>query len=330
MWGLPTPTTFSMSVGGETIIMVTGGTGLVGKGIQAVVERQAVPGERWIYLSSKDGDLRDRAQTKAIYDKYKPNHVIHLAAKVGGLFANMKYKVEFLRDNLAINDNVLHCAMEAGVERVVSCLSTCIFPDKTTYPIDETMIHNGPPHASNAGYAYAKRMIDVQNRCYADQHGCKWTSVVPTNIFGPHDNFSIDNGHVLPGLMHKVYKAKQDGGDFTIWGSGTPLRQFIFSEDLGALMIWVLRSYHSIEPIILSVPEEAEVTIKDAAMAVVGGMNFTGPVKFDTEKSDGQHKKTASNEKLKSLNPDFEFTPFAEAVARTCRWFEDNYETARK
>ena len=101
------------------------------------------------------------------------------------------------------------------------------------------MIHNGPPHGSNAGYAYAKRMIDVQNRCYADQHGCKWTSVVPTNIFGPHDNFSIDEGHVLPGLMHKVYKAKRDGGDFTIWGSGTPLRQFIYSEDLGALMIWV-------------------------------------------------------------------------------------------
>ena len=101
------------------------------------------------------------------------------------------------------------------------------------------MIHNGPPHGSNAGYAYAKRMIDVQNRCYADQHGCKWTSVVPTNIFGPHDNFSIDDGHVLPGLMHKVYKAKRDGGDFTIWGSGTPLRQFIYSEDLGALMIWV-------------------------------------------------------------------------------------------
>ena len=112
-------------------------------------------------------------------------------------------------------------------------------PHTRRYPIDETMIHNGPPHTSNAGYAYAKRMIDVQNRCYADQHGCKWTSVVPTNIFGPHDNFSIDNGHVLPGLMHKVYKAKQDGGDFTIWGSGTPLRQFIFSEDLGALMIWV-------------------------------------------------------------------------------------------
>ena len=116
------------------------------------------------------------------------------------------------RDNIFINDNVLSCCKEFEVQKLVSCLSTCIFPDKTTFPIDETMIHNGPPHASNAGYAYAKRMIDVQNRCYADQHGCKWTSVVPTNIFGPHDNFSIDNGHVLPGLMHKVYKAKQDGG----------------------------------------------------------------------------------------------------------------------
>eukprot|EP00908_Phaeocystis_cordata_P014239 Transcript_2534.p1 GENE.Transcript_2534~~Transcript_2534.p1 ORF type:complete len:278 (-),score=133.83 Transcript_2534:125-958(-) len=273
---------------------------------------------------------RDRAQTKAIYDKYKPKYVIHLAAKVGGLFANMKYKVEFWRDNVAINDNVLHCAMEAGTERVISCLSTCIFPDKTTYPIDETMIHNGPPHKSNEGYAYAKRMIDVQNRCYAEQHGCKWTSVVPTNIFGPHDNFSIEEGHVLPGLMHKVYKAKQSGGDFTIWGSGTPLRQFIFNEDLGALMVWVMRSYHSIEPIILSVPEEAEVSIKDAAMAVVRGMDFKGPVKFDTSKSDGQHKKTASNAKLTQLYPDFKFTPFEEAVAKTCKWFEENYETARK
>merc|ERR1719310_1752332 len=126
-------------------------------------------------------------------------------------------------------------------------------------------------------------MIDVQNRCYSEQYGTKWTSVVPTNIFGPHDNFSIDNGHVLPGLMHKVYKAKQAGGDFTIWGSGTPLRQFIFNEDLGALMIWVMRSYESVDPIILSVGEEDEVSIKDAALAVVKGMGFEGKVTFDVE-----------------------------------------------
>ena len=314
----------------ETTIIVTGGSGLVGKGIQAVVERQATKGERWVFLTSKDGNLKDSEATRLIFEKYRPQYVIHLAALVGGLFKNMKYKVEFWRDNVAINDNVLHWAKEYKVERVISCLSTCIFPDKTTYPIDEEMIHNGPPHKSNEGYAYAKRMIDVQNRCYAEEYGCKFTSVVPTNIFGPHDNFSIEDGHVLPGLMHKCLIAKRGGGDFSIWGSGTPLRQFIFSEDLGALIVWVMRNYHRVEPIILSVPEEAEVSIKAAAMAVVSGMQYTGPVKFDTSKSDGQFKKTASNAKLKSLYPDFEFTPFADAVKRTCEWFEANYETARK
>lgn len=261
--------------------------------------------------------------------------MIHLAARVGGLFSNMKYKVEFWRENVAINDNVLHWSKEYGVKKVVSCLSTCIFPDKTTYPIDETMIHNGPPHRSNEGYAYAKRMIDVVSRCYNEQYGCMFTSVVPTNIFGPHDNFSIADGHVLPGLMHKCLQAKQQlsagkPADFSIWGSGTPLRQFIYSEDLGALMVWVMRNYDSCEPIILSVPESAEVTIKEAAMAVVEGMGYTGPVTFDTSKSDGQHKKTACNDKLMKLYPDFKFTPFSEAVAKTCKWFEDNYDSARK
>jgi len=213
---------------------------------------------------------------------------------------------------------------------VVSCLSTCIFPDKTSYPIDETMIHNGPPHTSNEGYAYAKRMIDVINRAYNSQYGCQFTSVVPTNIFGPHDNFNVDDGHVLPGLMHKCLTAKKNGGEFYIWGSGTPLRQFIYSEDLGELMIWVMRSYEAVEPIILSVPEEAEVSIKDAAMSVVEGMGFEGPVKFDSTKADGQYKKTASNAKLMSLYPDFKFTPFREAVHKTCKWFEENYEIARK
>jgi len=310
--------------------MVTGGVGLVGKGIQAVLEREKPTNESWVFLSSKDGDLRDREATRLIYEKHRPTYVIHLAALVGGLFKNMTYKVEFWRDNVAINDNVMHWAKEYGVKKLVSCLSTCIFPDKTTYPIDETMIHNGPPHTSNEGYAYAKRMIDVLNRCYNSQYGCNFTSVVPTNIFGPHDNFSIEDGHVLPGLMHKCYKAMNGEGDFTIWGSGTPLRQFIFSEDLGALMIWVMRSYESTEPIILSVGEEDEVSIKDAAMAVVEGMEYKGKVVFDTSKSDGQHKKTASNGKLKQLYPEFEFTPFPDAVAKTCQWFKANYATARK
>ncbi|KAG8430379.1 hypothetical protein GDO86_017911 [Hymenochirus boettgeri] len=189
---------------------------------KVVAEGEGRPDEQWIFVSSKDADLTCSADTKKLFDKHKPTHVIHLAAMVGGLFRNMKYNLDFLRNNLQINDNVLHSAYELGVQKVVSCLSTCIFPDKTTYPIDETMIHNGPPHSSNFGYSYAKRMIDVQNRAYHEQHGCKFTSVIPTNVFGPNDNFNIADGHVLPGLIHKVYLAKQNRAALSIWGSGKP------------------------------------------------------------------------------------------------------------
>uniref|UniRef100_A0A670ZVV2 GDP-L-fucose synthase n=1 Tax=Pseudonaja textilis TaxID=8673 RepID=A0A670ZVV2_PSETE len=221
------------------------------------------------------------------------------------------------RKNIHINDNVLQAAFESGVQKAVSCLSTCIFPDKTTYPIDETMIHNGPPHSSNFGYAYAKRMIDVQNRAYFEQHGCHFTAAIPTNIFGPYDNFSIENGHVLPGLIHKVYLAKKNGTNVTVWGTGKPRRQFIYSLDLARLFVWVLREYNEIEPIILSVGEEEEVSIREAAECIAKAMDFKGQLLFDESKSDGQFKKTASNAKLRKYLPDFQFTPFDQGKRTT-------------
>ncbi|NXS68102.1 FCL synthase, partial [Pandion haliaetus] len=297
------------------------------------------------------------AETKALFEQHKPTHVIHLAAMVGGLFKNIRYNLDFWRRNIYINDNVLHSAYETGVQKVVSCLSTCIFPDKTTYPIDETMIHNGPPHSSNFGYSYAKRMIDIQNRGYFEQHGCRFTAVIPTNVFGPHDNFNIEDGHVLPGLIHKVYLAKQTGSALTIWGTGKPRRQFIYSLDLARLFLWVLREYDEVEPIILSgksclhistpapfqedggtatimpfstVGEEDEVSIREAAEVIVEAMNFRGELVFDTTKADGQLKKTASNAKLQRYLPGFQFTPFRQAVKETCTWFSTNYANARK
>lgn len=315
----------------KKVIMVTGGTGLVGMAIKQIVETEENrEDEEWIFLSSKDADLTDAVQTKALFDHVKPTHVIHLAAMVGGLFKNLKHNLGFLRKNLLMNDNILHNSHETKVKKVVSCLSTCIFPDKTTYPIDETMVHNGPPHDSNFGYSYAKRLIDVQNRAYHEEFDCQFTSVIPTNVFGPHDNFNIDDGHVLPGLMHKLYLAKENGTQFTIWGSGSPLRQFIYSLDLARLFIWVLREYEEIAPIILSVGEEDEITIKRAAELVVEAMDFKGPVVFDTTKADGQYKKTASNAKLRKYLPDFKFTPIDKAIKDTCDWFVANYKTARK
>ncbi len=192
-------------------VLVTGGTGLVGKAIESVVNEEGAPNESWFYASSKDADFRSKESTVALFERIKPTHVIHLAAMVGGLFRNLTYKVEFYRENILINDNVMECCRDFKVVKLVSCLSTCIFPDKTTYPIDETMVHNGPPHSSNAGYAYAKRMIDVMNRAYNDQYNCNFTSIIPTNIYGPHDNYSIEDGHVIPGLIHKTYLAKKNG-----------------------------------------------------------------------------------------------------------------------
>jgi len=314
----------------KKVILVTGGTGLVGKGIQTVIENDKKEDEEWIFLSSKDANLLSEEDTNAVFDKYKPTHVIHLAALVGGLFANMSSNSDFFRSNMKMNDNILEASRKTNVKKLVSCLSTCIFPDKTSYPIDETMVHNGPPHPSNFGYSYAKRMIDVQNKAYNEQYGCMFTSVVPCNVFGPHDNFNVLKGHVIPGLINKAYEEKKNGTPFEIWGTGSPLRQFIYSQDLAKLFIWTVRDYNEIEPIILATDEADEVSIKEVAMMILEAFDFKGEVKFLTDKADGQFKKTASNAKLRKYLPEFQFVPTRQAIKDTVDWYIANYISARR
>ncbi|KAH0578554.1 GDP-L-fucose synthase [Termitomyces sp. 'cryptogamus'] len=318
------------------VVLVTGGTGLVGKAIQHIIETEPVgsrfgkrEGETWVFASSKEGDLRDAEQTRLLFEKYKPTHVIHLAALVGGLFKNMKYKLTFLRDNILINDNVLHAAHTHKTQKVISCLSTCVFPDKVEYPLDETKIHSGLPHESNFGYAHAKRMVDVQNHAYKEEFGCNFTSAIPTNVFGPYDNFDLDDSHVIPGLIHKCYLAKKNRTPFVVSGTGKPLRQFIYSRDLAKLFVWQLREYNDVEPVILSVGEDEEVSIKEVADAIVKAVGFEGQYEFDTTRADGQFRKPASNKKLLDLIGGFEFTPFDQALETTVQWFLQNYDSAR-
>jgi len=145
-----------------------------------------------------------------------PEYVIHTAGKVGGLLGNMNNKGQFFYENIMINTNVLESARLTNVKKVVSFLSTCVFPDNVKYPLTEDQIHNGEPHNSNYPYAYAKRMLDVQSRAYREQYDCNYICVIPTNIYGPNDNFNLKNGHVLPSLIHKCYLAKQNNEDFVI------------------------------------------------------------------------------------------------------------------
>jgi GDP-L-fucose synthase len=320
----------SKSMDAPRVVLVTGANGLVGMAVrEQVAAGKLDAAARWFYASSKDADLRDPKSTEALFERVKPTHVLHLAAHVGGLFANMKYQVEFWRDNMAMQDNMFRCCKEHNVKRLVSCLSTCIFPDGAPLPMDESIIMSGPPHFSNRGYAYAKRMVLMLGDLYNEQYGTNFATVVPCNIFGKHDNFCIEDGHVLPGLMHKCHLAKAKNEPFVIWGSGKPLRQFIYSKDLASLMLWYLLESEKTEPVILATDPEDEISIADAAKMVAEAMEFKGEIVFDGTKADGQFQKTCSNAKLRAMRPDFKFTPVNQAIAETATWFSSNYDTCR-
>ena len=170
-----------------------------------------------------DGDLSDAVGVEALFKRVKPTFVIHLAAKVGGLFANMNDKVGFFEENLAINNNIIRMSHKYAVKKLVCVLSTCIYPDEIEYPIEASMLHKGAPHPSNEGYAYAKRMCAVQCRIYNEQFGTNFVCVVPTNLYGPNDCYSLESSHVVAALIRRTSELG-DGEPLTVWGSGRPLR----------------------------------------------------------------------------------------------------------
>jgi GDP-L-fucose synthase len=314
------------------VVLVTGANGLVGIAVRELVAAQKLDmgGTQWIFAGSKDADLREPQSTSALFERVKPTHVLHLAAHVGGLFANMKYQVEFWRDNMSMQDIIFECCKKFNVQRLVSCLSTCIFPDGAPLPMDESIIMDGPPHFSNRGYAHAKRMVLMLGDLYNEQYRTNFATVVPCNVYGKHDNFSIEDGHLLPGLMHKCYVAKQNNEPFVIWGSGKPLRQFIYSNDLASLMLWYLLESDKTEPVILATDPKDEIAIADAAHMVADAMEFKGEIVFDASKADGQFQKTCSNARLRSMRPDFNFTPNRLGIAERMTWLHDNYYSCRR
>lgn len=272
--------------------------------------------------------MRDFSKTLELFKEINPEYIIHTAAKVGGLGANINYKGEFFFDNIMINTNVIEAARQIGVKKVVSFLSTCVFPDNSIYPLTEDQIHAGEPHNSNYPYAYAKRMLDIQARAYREQYGMNIANVIPTNIYGPNDNFNLEKGHVIPSLINKCYLAKKNNTDFIIWGSGKPLREFIFTKDIAILTTWALENYNEEEPIIFSTSEE--ISIKDIALLIAKYMKFDGNIIFDKTKSDGQYRKPSSNKKLMSYLPNFKFTSIEDGLKETIEWFNNNYKIARK
>ena len=301
-------------------ILVTGGNGLVGRCFES--ERFRRTGSR------KHVDLLDIGSVSDALSLTKPEGVIHCAAKVGGVKGNMDYPAEFTYQNLMMNTNIIEESRKAGIKKLISFASTCVFPDNVEYPLTPDKIHLGPPHSSNYGYAYAKRMADIQIQSYREQYGVNYFSVIPCNIYGPGDNYDIENGHVIPSLIHKFFNAKEKGEDVVIWGSGNPLREFIFSKDVAKLTEMLYDNYEDGIPVILSTGEE--ISIKDIAFLIADIFEFKGNIKFDTGKPEGQFRKPSDNSVIKTMFPDFKFTPIEEGLRESINWFRENYPNVRK
>jgi GDP-L-fucose synthase len=234
----------------------------------------------------------------------------------------MEEGVEFFTKNMLINMNVMKVCFQTKVVKLISMLSTCIFPDKVSYPITEDYLHDGVPHWSNEGYAYSKRMVDVLSRAYNKQHNTKYICVIPGNLYGKYDNFNLNDSHVLPALIHKCYIANKNSNNLIVNGSGRPLRQFTYAVDLAKLLVWALDSYEDNEPIIFSSNEEH--SISSVCDIICKCMKYSGEVVHDFSKEDGQYKKTVSNKKLQKL-VDFKFTSIEEGIYETVEWFNENY-----
>ena len=311
----------------KTKILVTGGTGLVGSAIKKQFEDNL--NYNFLFLSSSMCNLLDYSATLQCFSEFNPDYIIHLAANVGGLFKNLSQPVQMLEDNIQINSNVLRVAHEIKVTKLIACLSTCIFPDKVQYPISEIDLNSGPPHDSNASYAYAKRLLYTQCEAYKQQYNDNFVCFIPTNIYGPNDNFHLNNAHVIPALIHKCFLAKQNQVPFIISGSGQPLRQFLYSEDLAEIIVNFCNCVNN-ELMIISPDEKDEVSIEYVGRLIAKEMDYEDFIEFDVDKPDGQYKKTASNAKFREYNSKFDFIKLENGLKTTITWFLENYPNIRK
>lgn len=304
-------------------ILVTGSNGLLGNALRKIL------GDNHVYHTREHADLTNIEETKKFFEESVKNEkidtVIHCAALVGGVKANSENNETFFYQNYLINTNTMKVCHELKIKNFVNVLSTCIFPDKeVTYPLTPSQIDLGRPHNSNYGYSYAKRLSGYETKIFRNLNNSNWISVVPTNLYGPNDNFNLENSHLIPGMIHRAYLAKEKNENFTVWGDGTPLRQFVYSEDLAKLILWSLENWKSDDYCMLVNPKEFSVIQIAEIICEKFGINKQKIV-FDTNKPNGQFRKPAITNVI-----DFEFTDLNIGIENTIDWFIKNYKNARK
>jgi len=294
-------------------VLVTGGSGLVGRALKAYVESASIQGA-FAFVSSSEADLREYGETVQLFEKYKPTHVIHLAARLMAGSDMEKSMADLLSTNLAIDANVLRCSHEFRVSKLVSTLSSFAYPQVALNPITEDCFHDGKLHPLYEAYGLSKRVLETLSRAYRKQFNDSFVTVVPTNIFGRVDAYR-DDGPVMDAFISKALNSARTGQPFVCRGTGAPLRQFCYAPDLAKVLVWVLDNYDDPEPV--NVTGE-EVSIREAAFAVAKQFGVEGRVIFDSSFPDGPLRRTLSDAKLRSLFAEYSPTNFVEALASVC------------
>ncbi len=300
-------------------ILVAGATGLVGSAIVREFDRVGKPVKG---ISSKDVNLLDRKATFAYLADLKPVTVIDAAARVGGIGANNSHPVDFLTQNIQIQSNLMDAAHQANVENFVFLGSSCIYPRNCNQPIKEEYIMTGELEQTNSAYAIAKIAGLELIKSYRKQFGHKWISVMPTNLYGPNDNFDLENSHVFPALIRKFVEGKRNNvASVTLWGSGLPKREFLHVDDLAKAILLCLEKYDSDQHINIGTGEDLD--IKELAFKIANAAGFTGDIIWDSSKPDGTPRKVLDISKITNLGwkPSISLDS---GIAQTVQWYQEN------
>ena len=297
-------------------VLVTGGTGFLGKNLQKVKPT-------WKYSNSSDCDLTKYQETFDWIVSEKPDAIIHLAAKVGGIKDNSLNPADFFDKNILMNTNIIKAAHNAGVNRVLSALSTCIFPEKVdVYPFSEESLLLGPPPSTNLSYGFAKRALHIQSCAYRTQHNRNYSTFCPSNIYGPYDNFDLETSHFIAALIRKVHERDIKTNNVEMWGTGKPKRQQLYVKDLARIVPILLSKHNSDTPLIIA-PDE-NLSIEKSCNILANSINEQINFNFNNI-LDGQFRKDGSNTQLRKVIEDnFEFTSFSIGIRETYEWYKSS------
>ena len=301
-------------------IYVAGHNGMVGSAICRELEKKGY--NNLIFRSSKELDLRNQQSVKIFFEKQSPEYVFLSAAKVGGILANSTYKADFIYDNLMIQNNVINSSFNSGVKKLLFLGSSCIYPKMSEQPIKEDYLLSGYLEPSNEPYAIAKIAGLKLCQYYKEQYGCDFISLMPTNLYGINDNFDLNNSHVLPALIRKFHEAKIDKKPFVeLWGSGTPMREFLYVDDLAEASVFLMKNYS--DSSLINVGTGKDLSILDLATKIKDIIGFSGEIKWDTSKPDGTPKKLLDVSKINNLGWRAK-TSLSEGIKRTYSWYVQN------